>query len=974
MLDKIADTRVRNLLRGILSASNDRALEDTLSNLRRETPIADVYEVYKFLDGPLARGFPKIQPFPKQPNRMAAHTFFEPAPITHELIAQRVRIENNEEKILSFVQRIETLNRAFCNDDEQVLLREIRSIPEEFGFSLFLLRKFLSIKHARKNSPDIEGALQAYLASYHTPRRDIIAVAFEDSIDSLNPYPKVRKTFLQYAAQNRFDAGTNAIIRDHFSPILDDSHSASGVLQAYGITSVIDAAVLLLSRYDDMAGVITAGEKAHLDGAVSKELRTTWWRSFQRIDLDAFTRHDEDEAKFFEYNFFRHTNAWSEYPEVERYRRWIEASVGGRLNGEPRTALSSNPAPEMPVNPCSLTELWKDDSSDPLNIVSFNPKHGGCLHRSIALMSLIEKGESGEELTGRQLLSLLDKTIDVAHLASAGEISSFLRGNSRDLLFQYLKAALIHDGLETGVSSHRLRKALENVVIEEFEADIVKFANFLYEHGRHVGNHCYHICTESFLVQLYKLFDTSNDVIEARAGLLEWYGEKSDQPVLVDRAKSLRLDIKLSKVRDDIDDNRIYVDPLRFHQWLSDHIASELRASIPLLTEWPQKIGASSDLTNPVAVIQNPELVLGFLLNKAFVEFCSNKFYGVDSYIGRRIRHGTLRGTMVSEVRSIVEDFTGEFATSEVDACEQLEAWIDKYESLIKFVGSDLLQLKSDSKTKGAIAPTISGPNKVAAARLSVEYLVTALSGDNPVPTAIATIPESCWLLLEVDLKRIRSELQRIRDQELMIDPARILANCDAYNIGAVSEVCRILNETVNRKFATLSLWLSKPNNISPTATLSLLFNAVLVEAREQIAGFSPEIREDGLIELDLYGHRYHYVYDILYILVYNAGRHGKPGGVITFTASQQKSETALDTFEVCIQSEIKDTDLPVEVAGRIEEAMTADIENALVTEGFSGLRKVRSLASQLDEITGFSWFMNDRRLTFQLDLTFPLT
>ncbi len=973
MLDRIANRRIRNLLRGALSANSLRTLQDTMKNLRRETPLSDAYAVYQFLESPLARDFPRVDPFPAQPNRMQQHSFFEDTSLAHELIAQKVRIENHKSKLCEFLKQAAALNNAFLDGNDEVLEHLIYKIPEEFGYSLFILRKFLSIKHGRKNSAGVEAAVQKYLSAYHIPKRDIIAVSYEDSIDSISPYPRVRKTFLKYAKQRNFNLGIRNLIYDYFSPMLTDQTMISNRLQAYGITSLIDATVFLVTRREEAVMHISREERVIFETAVPQEIISIFEEDFRDLEPLKFVENDDDEEKFFEYNFFRHTNAWSEFSNVRKYRYWVETTIGSRLNGFQSKKSTPPPSYELAVQSNTLMELAKSECITPLDIEQINPKNSGCLHRTIALLILIEN-DNADQLNGDDLLSLLDKTVDIAHLATPEEISGFFRKQNKDTLYSYLRNALLHDNEETGVSGHRLRKSLEDVIVKNFSGNIIEFVDYLYSNGKHVGNHCYHTCTESFLVQLYELFDSAHDVVEARAQLLEWYGDKTKDESLIDRAKSLRLDIKLSRVRDDIDDNRIYVDPMRFHQWASDNLTSELRSSIPLISDWPQLIIPLVDLTNPITIIQSPELKVAQLLNQAFAEFCSNKFYGVESYIGRRIRHGTFRGTMLPDVKSSVDDILRKYGEVEVDACKKLSAWLKEYEDFIKHIDTNMLRVKSDSKNSGYIVPSISENNKFSTAKICIDFLTAALQGENPVPTAIASIPEYCWLLLEVDLRRLRNELQKIRDEQLIIDTTNILLKCSESNIGPILEACRYLNETVSRKFSTLSLWLTKPSNISPTATLTLLFNAVLVEVKEQRPEFHPEILESGFIDFDLFGHRYHYFYDILYILVHNAAKHGKNDGDLCFSASRQKLAEGIDIFAVSISSEIIDDASIDTVKNEIDRAMQADIENALVTEGFSGLRKVRNLITQLDELSDFAWELEGRRVVFTIYLTIPST
>ena len=69
-------------------------------------------------------------------------------------------------------------------------------------------------------------------------------------------------------------------------------------------------------------------------------------------------------------------------------------------------------------------------------------------------------------------------------------------------------------------------------------------------------------------------------VFEARAKLLDSDGRRFDEPSAFERAKALRLDQKLRKIRGEIDDNRVYVDSLRFGQWLQDNQIKNLSVAL----------------------------------------------------------------------------------------------------------------------------------------------------------------------------------------------------------------------------------------------------------------------------------------------------------------------------------------------------------------------------------------------------------
>jgi hypothetical protein len=390
-----------------------------------------------------------------------------------------------------------------------------------------------------------------------------------------------------------------------------------------------------------------------------------------------------------------------------------------------------------------------------------------------------------------------------------------------------------------------------------------------------------------------------------------------------------------------------------------EKLGDELRAAIPLLVEWAQKVTTGDDLSNPITLLQKPDLRIAKILDTAYHEFCTNKFFGVDSYIGRRIRHGTLKGVMLTEVRSMLDEAAVNLRSP--DVTNFFNSWYSRYERAVTAIGSDVLQLHTETKNKGGIVASIS--NKVPTARLAVEDIALALAQESPVQKAVATIQEYCWRLLEADLLKIRAEIERLRTETLMINPAALPVS--EWNRASATDLARRLNECVQRKFSTLSLWLTQPKNISPSATLSLLFNAVLVEVKEQLPDFQPNLEVTEESNLDLYGHRYHYVYDLLYVLVYNAGKHGKCDGTLSFEVTMDTTNNATIT----VGSDLRDADCVQDVTAKISQAMEAEIENAFKVDVFSGIRKVRSLEAHLDEFKEFRATIDGRRVYFSATL-----
>ena len=97
--------------------------------------------------------------------------------------------------------------------------------------------------------------------------------------------------------------------------------------------------------------------------------------------------------------------------------------------------------------------------------------------------------------------------------------------------------------------------------------------------------------------------------------------------------KDLRLDQKLRKIRGEIDDNRIYVDPLRFGQWLLANQVGGILKPEQIELKDIDEFKAFGDF----AFNRQPHVQMAILLQNAFSEFCGDKRYGIHSSLGRRI-------------------------------------------------------------------------------------------------------------------------------------------------------------------------------------------------------------------------------------------------------------------------------------------------------------------------------------------------
>ena len=180
---------------------------------------------------------------------------------------------------------------------------------------------------------------------------------------------------------------------------------------------------------------------------------------------------------------------------------------------------------------------------------------------------------------------------------------------------------------------------MEDLAFKYHEGCLVKLVEAYQFTHPYVAEYIYDISTEDFLAKLNKLAPHRSDIPEIRASLHEWMARFTKDDHYLQRARAVRIDHQINRVRNEIDDHRIYVDPSRFSSWLEDEMMIELNNAI--ISTGTDKKGQS---------VTCDETVISLVMTQSYSAFCSNAVFGISSYIGRRIRHGTFHGHLYSSV------------------------------------------------------------------------------------------------------------------------------------------------------------------------------------------------------------------------------------------------------------------------------------------------------------------------------------
>ena len=968
----LKDEAARNLLRGMLDRSTPSDVRRTYDHLRALALDGNTAAIYQqILYNPLLAHLPLPQAFPKSP--VSGWTNYRPAvtSLQKELIYQLVRFDHHRDLVIDFISDISKLNECIFEYRSPDIVSILKEIIEKYGYSNIILKKIGVVRYIFRKDENVVQYCDEIANLFNAKQKDALCILAFDACDDDFPYFSIFSSFQSMIDAGRLGDTTAHIVNSHFFPTeqLGSENEISEVLLSFGLLSLVDAIIYIcILRYNTDAAR-RLGIDTTIDKYFNDDLRQTWETYFKAFCPSEFLANPDyseimsaNQDAFMEEVFYRQTYAFLEYSSICSYRSKVDWLFRRRYQ---------NVSPKSMIGQYTLNDLCDTPLHYTIKTDGFDPQSSGSLHRTVALFELIARGETTECLTDEQTIVLLNQTKGVARFGSTEELKSVFRSSEPSRLRSYLQRALIYDSSSSNLDSHALRKVVQDLVIAEFDRDLVKFADYLADRGAHVARHFYDLCSEMFLVQLFELFESSTDVAETKARLLEWYGTRFDDQGSVERARGLRLDLKLQQVRGDIDDTRLYVDPLRFVQWVQDNFQDELQKIGRTETDGAPELEILFKSDDPLEVMRRPYLRLARVLQSCFTEFCTNKFFGVDSYIGRRIRHGTLKGFMLADLKALMSEDSYTRLYEHPNLSRYLHSWLNKNETRIEEMGSEWLQIKTSKKQKGVIDTNILAANKIYATLAAVIDVMKQLRSQFVPTHSSSIIYEYCWVLLEKDMSELRKEIARTRTEIGVLDKDHMISIGSDHLSGLSADLCRSVNQLLDSKFRSLSNWFTKPSNLSPSAPLNLLIDAVITEVETYFPDYKPSIERLGETDLTLFGYNYQHIYDFLYVVVYNAAEHGNRLGPLIIDTQILFGVDGLDLLSVRVTSEACIEDDMEIVSKRVLDAMTKNTDDAMVVEKNSGLSKIKKMEFEVDEIISFTANIQERRVSFALAMRF---
>jgi len=905
----------RNKVRALLSSETKDAIK-IINSMRKELSgyeyslCEEIVNLYKH-DSIVP------SPFPSEPQTGENYTRLEHVTLKISIDIVTSKVLLNKEKIQSLIKRIKELNYSIVKKEFEKYEYLAMSIFQEYGYSHLLLRK-CTLAREIFNEEAYQNNHEIILDTLSGGKNKTIVNSLSHCYQEATDYLNIKRSVHNIRDKCDWNKFTRDISRVPFHPHAINQDDLSDLIQSNLQSSLIDAIIILKVN----SGLIAEYKKTALEDVM--------------LTLEQASPTIEEISKHYmnydygEEMFFKHSSAWFENSSIVKYR-----FLNDHFYDDPQSKFIK--LDEMKISTaCSIVTTRRlDELSESKKLITIESNNlqqlieKDTITRSSIFNLLISKSEGLLDVDEENLVKIMANTSDLSRTINVVYMDNFSQRLKTDIS-KLICLLLISRKSSNEKYDYKLRKLIQKITISDYDRDFIEFTKYISTISVHLAKFLYNICTEDFISKMATIIESSAQVNHTRAELHKWMWEVTGDSIYLDKARNLIIDHKINLVRGEIDDNRMYVDIVRFQEWCEIEILSELTSVLNLLNS-----------NNKLDHTENFQL--SNIIERCYFEFCTNNIFGISAYLGRRIRHGTFKGNLYTSVISIEK----EAPYLDIPAIKEIwSQWKADYEEKIEEIIAEKIHIQSNNKKDGFLVPKINSEIKEEILKACISNVLVEFEKNKSTLSSIYLISEYCWRLVEVDLKKVNSFFKSAKAGLINSDLLQNLKKTGAsISVFEVSDFSRDIHLRVSNKVDTVCGWFKRPLSVSPKVSLNLLYKAVVIEVNQYYPWFDPDTSFEESEDIELLGGTYHIFYDALFVVLHNAARHGKENGIVCRTFKIITNEDKKKTIEFSLTSEINDCDIEDYVNKRLESYNIDDVNNAMNYENRSGIPKLLHIA-----------------------------
>ncbi|GAA5064311.1 hypothetical protein N0B44_06040 [Roseibacterium beibuensis] len=659
-------------------------------------------------------------------------------------------------------------------------------------------------------------------------------------------------------------------------------------------------------------------------------------------DLKNKLRSIDEQDRSLEY--YKKSSAFLEFPALARFRNDIDRVIGYRFV----IALLPN-GTDWPTNPyCNLNNLMQPNSTFDLALHNHETIQIDTFYRTYLFLRYIQDKGQLALLNEYEVKYLFNNTVGLDSLLTEAELQTMHMNASEETraLVSVLALALFRGRSSDPDVDFEYRLKLEDYIIDEFDGKIPDFIEDLTLENPQIASYLSSSLDESTLQKMYRLINSAQQAGEVRKQILTSVGLALNRIDYIIEAEAIETRAKVSGLRKYFDGSRMFVDSVAMSDWLAANPSAYTQHYKELLPQLVTRLTAIADYKDtrtgethriPVVEVSNTiDHIVKQIVQEAFREFCTNAEFGIESYLGRRIRHNTLHGVMLDPVDAVIAKPLFHPLLTQTRFGEAISDWKSSYRIYIDRMRKEFLQFKRDGKPSALFDPELDF--RESATKRSIENLtqILKISGPEMLPDLVIAF---CWEQISPQLDNASREI-RIKMSGDVKQSLEALAG--KFTAPEQQRVLLELNEAIDTVFSRVASWFRRPDTGFVAASLHDICRIIDMEIGR---AESPSIVTGNRLETKYYGISVHRIYDCLAVVLQNAVRHGTFHEDIKIAAISNPIEgTNLHHLKISVISKI-DTEEVESSIERIQAALdAAETGRDMVTEGYSGLKKLKYL------------------------------
>lgn len=943
-ISRVGNVSKRNVVRGYAVKTN--LTTRNIDNIRSRNSLKDITIIGGILKGPNGLADGDQNKIKKTSDNLFTLVDVKPLDWKHEVCYTAGCINAHGDTAIDMLEIIKSF--AFFEEmDVNTALKLILDISKKHGASNFLSYKLAYLKVFKEISAESLSLVSEIESEFH--HRENAGLHFS-ALENLSS-----KISLFEAAQRRVGGLVGRVNGDfrkalslsNFIPTPIRYEDVSGFLLRSTESCLLDTVHSVL---------IIFNLKSQFSGAC-QEFRLRLKPEFlEQIEYLSQLFSKESYKSTFSYiwksevknrnaslDLYRISSAFLERSEFAVYRNKLDKVIGLRLLSEvigpelgQDTELEGNKHLILMPNGAALSENF------PIVLDEF--------YRTYLFLKMIRNRSNLLGISSTEIKYIFENTFGLQSLLSEVEMETIhiTAPPEAKRLVTVLSLALHRQKSIDPDIDFNFRNSFIAIINESYGGSIVEFIEDILVDSPEIANYLVDVLDESTLEKMYSLVKSASDASKVRCDILRAIGQRLNRIEYFIEADAITTRLKVSELQQYFDSSRIYVDSITMKKWLDSNPTVSTEQYRTLFPRVEARISSmNSDDTRVgnlyfLQLIDQSEYLILQIVKDAFEQFCLNTEFGIESYLGRRIRHNTIDGVTSDPIDAVLAKQEYRALLTNRQISQHVESWMNTYKSIIDKLKRDYLQFKTSQSLFNATIDVNESYTKE-----NIRILVASLRATGGNELLNDLVISFCWRQISPQLE---NAARYIKTEPLKEANSSIDKHFSNNSSPLEGQLKTDLLQAVNEVFKKISDWFQVPQTGFISASIRDLCQIISIDFNRSNAF---EFSGDDL-DIKFTGISVHRLYDCLAVLLQNACIHGEDGTSICVNVFTKKKsvESVLDIISVRITSVVSEDKYQYSKQ-RISDAIEAPEAGIdMVTEGYSGIKKIKFI-TRLSE--GFS-------------------